>query len=73
MRLLDMAWPVLPEQGVATGHNVVACYGREGGTMTIDAGVEAFTDFNGCGKIRVRQDTVGVHAAGRGGHNSAPR
>jgi hypothetical protein len=52
MRLLDMAWPVLPKQGVATGHNVVACYGREGGTMTIDAGVEAFTDFNGCGKIR---------------------
>ena len=52
VRLLDMVWPVLHERGVATGHNVVVYYGREGGTMTIDAGVEAFTDFNGCGKVR---------------------
>jgi effector-binding domain-containing protein len=52
VRLLDMVWPVLREQGVATGHNVVVYYGGEGGTMTIDAGVEAFTDFDGCGKVR---------------------
>jgi effector-binding domain-containing protein len=52
VRLLDMVWPVLREQGVATGHNVVLYYGGEGAAMTVDAGVEAFTDFNGCGDVR---------------------
>ena len=52
VRLLDMVWPVLREQGVPTGHNVVVYYGGEGSTMTFDAGVEAFTDFNGRGEVR---------------------
>ena len=53
VRLLDMVWLVLREQGVATGHNVVVYYGGEGCAMTIDAGVEAFTDFNECGEVRL--------------------
>jgi effector-binding domain-containing protein len=51
VRLLDMVWPVLREQGVPTGHNVVVYYGRQGGALTIDAGVEA-PEFTGRGEVR---------------------
>ncbi len=52
LRLLDMVWPMLREQGVRTGHNVVVYYPGEGGAFTIDAGVEAFTDFTERGEVR---------------------
>lgn len=52
VRLLDMVWPVLREQGVPTGHNVVMYQVGEGGTFTIDAGVEVLADFAGRGEVR---------------------
>ncbi len=52
VRLLDMVWPVLREQGVRTGHNVVVYYGGGHGALTIDAGVEALTDFDSRGEVR---------------------
>jgi effector-binding domain-containing protein len=58
VRLLDKVWPVLREQGVHTGHNVVVYYpgdaarAGEGGGFTIDAGVETFTGFAGQGEVR---------------------
>ncbi len=51
VRLLDMVWPVLREQGVRTGHNVVVYYPGQDGTFTIGAGVEVFTDFDGRGEV----------------------
>ena len=42
IRLLDMVWPVLRQQSVRTGHNVVI-YRPPG--LSIEAGVEAFGDF----------------------------
>lgn len=52
VQLLDQVWPVLREQGVRTGHNVVLYYGGPGGALRIDAGVEAFTDFTDHGQVR---------------------
>lgn len=52
VRLLDMVWPVLREQGVPTGHNVVLYNAAEGGTLTVDAGVEVFDDFADRGQVR---------------------
>ena len=52
VRLLDLVWPVLREQGVTTDHNVVVYYGGEGGKFTIEAGVEALTDFTDRGQVR---------------------
>lgn len=52
VRLLDMVWPMLREQNVRTGHNVVVYRAGDGGTMTIDAGVEVFTDFTERGEVR---------------------
>jgi effector-binding domain-containing protein len=52
VRLLDMIWPVLREQNVRTGHNVVVYQGTDGGTLRIDVGVEAFTEFAVRGEIR---------------------
>jgi effector-binding domain-containing protein len=42
VRLLDRVWPVVREQGVRTGHNVVVYID---GAMTIEAGVEVFGPF----------------------------
>jgi effector-binding domain-containing protein len=50
--LLDLVWPVLREQGVRTGHNVVVYHGGTAQELTVDVGVEAFTDFAGRGEIR---------------------
>ena len=47
-----MVWPVLREQDVRTGHNVVVYWGADGGLITIDAGVEVFTDFSARGEVR---------------------
>jgi effector-binding domain-containing protein len=52
VRLLDMVWPVLREQGVRTGHNVVVYYAGDDTAFTIDAGVEAFTHFADRGEVR---------------------
>ena len=52
VRLLDLVWPVLREQGATTGHNVVIYYPGEGGALTVDAGVEALTDFTDRGQVR---------------------
>jgi effector-binding domain-containing protein len=52
VRLLDMIWPVLREQNVRTGHNVVVYHGSNGGTLRVDVGVEAFSEFAGRGEIR---------------------
>jgi effector-binding domain-containing protein len=52
VRLLDMVWPVLREQDVRTGHNVVVYYPGEGGAFRIVAGVEVFTDFGGHGEVQ---------------------
>ena len=52
LRLLDKVWPVLREQGVRTGHNVVVYHGGTARELTVDVGVEAFTDFAVRGEIR---------------------
>jgi effector-binding domain-containing protein len=52
VRLLDLVWPLLREQNVRTGHNVVVYHAGGGGMMIIDAGVEVFTDFTEGGEIR---------------------
>ena len=52
MRLLNLVWPVLREQDVRTGHNVVVYWGADGALITIDAGVEVFTDFSDRGEVR---------------------
>jgi effector-binding domain-containing protein len=52
MRGLDMVWPMLREQGVRTGHNVVVYYEGVGGGFDIDAGVEVFTEFADQGEVR---------------------
>jgi effector-binding domain-containing protein len=59
VRLLDKVWPVLRGQGVRTGHNVVVYYPGDLGTLTIDAGVETFTDFAGHGEVRPVQTPSG--------------
>jgi effector-binding domain-containing protein len=59
VRLLDMVWPVLREQEVRTGHNVVVYRGGGRGTITIDAGVEVFTDFAERGEVRHRSTPPG--------------
>jgi effector-binding domain-containing protein len=59
IRSLDMIWPLLREQGVRTGHNVVVYQGGEGETLTVDVGVEAFTGFAGRGEVRPIQTPSG--------------
>jgi effector-binding domain-containing protein len=63
VRLLDMVWPVLREQGVRTGHNVVVYYPGEGGRLRIVAGVEVFTDFAGHGEVQRVTTPAGEVAA----------
>jgi effector-binding domain-containing protein len=52
IRLLDQVWPLLREQGVRTGHNVVIYHAGGGGELTVDVGVEAFTAFTAHGEVR---------------------
>ena len=52
VRLLDMVWPVLREQGVRAGQNVVVYHNEPGDTLTVDVGVEALTDFADRGQVR---------------------
>jgi len=52
IRLLDQVWPLLREQGVRTGHNVVIYHAGSGAELTVDVGVEAFSDFTARGEVR---------------------
>ena len=58
-RLLDLVWPVIREQKVRTGLNVVVYHGTP---MTIEAGVEILGDFNETEFVR-RSATPGGEAA----------
>jgi effector-binding domain-containing protein len=51
VRLLNVVWPMLREQGVRTDHNVVVYRGGAGGTLTVDVGVETLTDFEDLGQV----------------------
>jgi effector-binding domain-containing protein len=59
IRLLDQIWPLLREQGVHTGHNVVVYHAGTGGPLTVDVGVEAFTGFPERGEIRATSTPSG--------------
>jgi effector-binding domain-containing protein len=50
-RLVGKIWPVLRDQNARTGHNVVIYRGNPA-ALTIDAGVEVFTEFTGHGEIQ---------------------
>ena len=53
VRLLDVVWPVLREQGVRTDHNVVVYRGGgEAGTLAVDVGVEVLSSFEDRGEVR---------------------
>jgi effector-binding domain-containing protein len=59
IRLLDMVWPVLRAQRVATGHNVIVYHGERNGVLTIDAGVEVPAGFEPDGDVRSRATPSG--------------
>ncbi len=59
LRLLDIIWPVLREQRVRTGHNVVVYLGSEAGTLLVDVGVEALSEFAPRGEIRATSTPSG--------------
>jgi effector-binding domain-containing protein len=56
---LDVIWPLLRAQGVKFGHNVVVYHGGDATSLSIEVGVEAFTDFT-------EQDGVGRSATPSG-------
>ena len=64
--LLNLVWPVLREQRVRTGHNVVVYYGGTAQELTVEVGVEAFTDFVGRSS-EPQGRTGGLEASGRHG------
>jgi effector-binding domain-containing protein len=51
-RSLDAVWPVLREQGVRTGHNVVVYDGGDETSLEVLIGVEVFGDFDERGDVR---------------------
>ena len=64
--LLDLVWPVLREQRVRTGHNVVVYHGGTARELTVDVGVETFTGFAGRsiepeGRLRGAPEASGQH------------
>jgi effector-binding domain-containing protein len=56
IKLLDQVWPVVREQQVRTGHNVVVYFG---GLANIEAGVEVFGDFQDQGDVRLSATPAG--------------
>jgi len=62
IRLLDLIWPLLREQGARTGNNVVIYHPGTGGELVIDAGVEVHDGFTARGEVR-RVDTPAGEAA----------
>ena len=63
IRLLDQVWPLLREQGVRTGHNVVIYRPGADGELVIDAGVEVPDGFTAGGDVRPVDTPVGEVAA----------
>jgi effector-binding domain-containing protein len=60
VRLLDVVWPVLREQGGARpDHNVVVYHGVTGGLLTIDVGVELLGSFVPHGDVRLAATPAG--------------
>ena len=51
VRVLGLIWPVLREQGVRTGHNVVVYLGGEDGVLVVDFGVEVLSSFEDRGPV----------------------
>jgi effector-binding domain-containing protein len=60
---LDQVWPLLRDQGVRTGHNVVIYRPAEGGDLFIDAGVEVPDGFTARGGVRPVATPAGEAAA----------
>ena len=52
VRVLGLVWPVLREQGVRTGHNVIVYRGGDSDVLIVDIGVEALSDFENRGSVR---------------------
>jgi hypothetical protein len=52
IRLLDLVWPVLREQGVPTGHNVVIYHDAGDGALIVEAGVEVPSGFAPSGQVQ---------------------
>ena len=52
LRLLDRIWPVLREQGVRTGHNVVVYHAGDESSLDVEVGVEAFSAFTDQDPVR---------------------
>jgi hypothetical protein len=50
--LLDVVWPVLREQAVPAGQNVVIYYGASAEGLTIDVGVEVPAGFADRSQVR---------------------
>src|SRR5262245_12947575 len=59
IRLLDKVWPVLREQQVGTGHNVVVYHG---GLARVEAGVEVSGDFKETAEVRRSATPAGIVA-----------
>jgi effector-binding domain-containing protein len=57
LKLLDSVWPVLRQQSVKTGQNVVVYLG---GLDRIEAGVEVFGDFMDVGEVRHSETPAGA-------------
>jgi effector-binding domain-containing protein len=63
-RLLDKVWPVLRQQGVQTGHNVVIYYNDgDDGSFAIEAGVETITSFTPTGEVQRTATPAGEAAS----------
>lgn len=52
VRLLDLVWPVLREQGVRTDHNIVVYREARASELTVDVGVEVLSDFTPSGQVQ---------------------
>src|ERR1700680_3181289 len=57
LKLLDSVWPVLRQQSVKTGQNVVVYLG---GLARVEAGVEVFGDFLDTGEVRHSETPAGA-------------
>jgi effector-binding domain-containing protein len=58
-RLLDLVWPVIREQGVTFGHNVVVYYPVTDGEFAIEAGVEVGPEFAETAVVRRAETPAG--------------
>ena len=51
-RLLDRVWTAVRAQGVQTGHNVFVYWANDDGLLSVDIGVELFSDFDDRDDVR---------------------